>query len=95
MQKERLLTAMEVSVLVGISSQTLNIWYAYKRQNPNSEFAKMLPNYIQSGSKQTRYWKYEDIYKLVEFKAKLPHGRNGVMGNITQKYCRKEKYGEK
>ena len=91
MQKERLLTAMEVSVLVGISSQTLNIWYTYKRQNPNSEYAKKLPEYTQSGNKQTRYWKYEDVYKLIEFKAALPHGRNGIMGDITQKYCRKDK----
>lgn len=91
MKERRLLVATEVAVMAGISLQTLNIWYVYKRQNPDSEYAKKLPEYIQEGEKQTRYWRIEDVYKLIEFKAMLPHGRNGIMGDITQKYYRKEK----
>ena len=87
--QEVLVTATQVAAQAGISIQTLNIWYKFKRDNPEHELAKMLPDYLV-GERRTRYWKMSDVYKLVEFQTNLPKGRNGVMGDITQKYYRKD-----
>lgn len=85
------LTAVEVAVLVGCSLQTLNYWYSFKRQNPSHKLAKKLPAYKQKGDRQTRYWREQDIKKLIEFKNNLPKGRNGLLGSVTQRYYHKEK----
>lgn len=87
--KEVLLTATQVAAQAGISIQTLNIWYKFKRENPDNELAKILPDF-QTGERRTRYWKLSDVYKLVEFQTNIPKGRNGIMGDVTQKYYRKE-----
>lgn len=84
-----LLKIEEVAVLIDTSIQTINIWYQWKRANPNNKLALILPNYVQSGPRSTRYWKQKDIPRLIKFKQSVPHGRNGVMGEITQR--RKEK----
>lgn len=86
-----LLRLEEVAILVGVSFKTINSWYAFKRMHPENEYAKMLPDYIQVGQRQTRYWKREDIWKFIQYRHSIPQGRNGVMGDVTQKYCRKEK----
>lgn len=92
-QKE-LLTAAEVCVLVGISVYTLNNWYAFKREEPKNEYAKRIPNFIQEDTRTTRYWKREDISKLIAFKESIPKGVNGVMGSITQRYYKEVKNGK-
>ena len=88
--KERLLSATEVCVLLDCSIYSLNNWYTFKRENPDSEYAKMLPDFVntESGERRKRYWKQSDIGKLIEFKATIPHGRNGVLGSVTQKYVK-------
>ena len=91
---DRLLKLEEVAVLIGSSGKSINNWYWFKRENPENEYAKMLPEYTQEGGRQTRYWKESDIWKLIEFKQAIPKGRGGVMGDITQKYYRKEKQNE-
>ena len=85
-EKERLLKLEEVAILIGSSGKSINNWYWFKRENPENEFSKMLPDYLQDGPHQTRYWKESDIWKLVEFKQMIPKGRNGIMGSVTQKY---------
>lgn len=87
---EQLLKIEEVALLTGVSAHTIEIWYRWKRQNLDHEYAKMLPNYIQKGARQTRYWKKSDIWSLVEFKNTIPRGRNGILGEITQKHHRKK-----
>jgi len=86
------LNVTEVAVLVGCSVQTINYWYLFKRKEPNNKLAQMLPEYTQEGARQTRYWREEDIFRLVMFKNSIPKGRNGILGSVTQKYSRK---GEK
>lgn len=87
----RLYTAGETSVLCGISVETLNLWYRFKKYNPDNNYAKMLPEIKhKEDNNKVRYWNEEDIYKLVEFKSTIPQGRNGVMGKITQKYVKKK-----
>ena len=89
---ERLLKIEEVAMLINSSVQTINMWYRFKRAEPNNEYAKMLPSYIQKGgARSTRYWTQEDIYQLIKFKQSIPLGRNGVLGSITQKYVRRKK----
>lgn len=90
MAKGQLLKIEEVAMLIGSSIQTINVWYQFKRKNPESDFAKMLPDYIQDGARQTRYWAKDDVWKLIEFKNAIPHGRNGILGDITQKQYRKK-----
>lgn len=80
---DNLLKVEEVAVLIGSSVNTINFWYRFKRMEPENEYAKQLPDFIQKNSRQTRYWKQEDVWKLIEFKKNLPHGRNGVMGSAT------------
>lgn len=81
----------EVALRIGSSVQTINYWYRWKKLNPENEYAKLLPDYVQDGANQTRYWNSEDIWKLIEFKQKLPHGRKGILGDVTQKYRKGEK----
>ena len=89
--EDKLLRLEEVAVIIGSSSKSINNWYWFKREDPDNEYAKMLPEYIQKGPRQTRYWRECDIWKLIEFKSSIPQGRNGIMGRITQKYYRTEK----
>lgn len=91
---ERLLKAVEVALLVDISVPTLNNWYAFKRMNPDSEMAKMLPDPVQQTNRQTRYWKESDVVELIKFKSQIVWGRNGFMGSITQRYAKNKKEGE-
>ena len=80
----------EVAVLINRSVQTINMWYQWKRENPDNELAKLLPDYIQDGNRKTRYWNKDDIWKFLEFEQQIPKGRNGFMGKVTQKYIIKE-----
>ena len=88
---KNMLRVEELAILLQVSVNTINAWYRFKKQEPDNEYAKLLPDYIRVDSKRsTRYWNQEDVWKFIEFRAKLPKGRNGVMGNITQKYIRKK-----
>lgn len=89
-EKEKLLKLEEVAVIIGSSFKSINNWYWFKKENPDNEYAQMLPDFIQYGPRQTRYWRESDIWKLIEFKNSIPQGRNGVMGSITQRYYTKK-----
>jgi len=84
--EERLYNVTEVALIVNSSINSINNWYRFKKQNPDNEYAKILPDFIQKGQRRTRYWKQSDIDKLLEFKSKLPKGRNGILGSVTQKW---------
>lgn len=88
---DRLLKVEEVALSVGVSVKTINNWYWFKRDHPEHELAELLPDFIQEGVRQTRYWKRSDLWKLLEFKSRLPVGRNGIMGDITQRYYHNRK----
>lgn len=88
---EKLLRIEEVALLVDSSTQTINNWYRWKRLHPEHPLAKMLPDYTQNGERQKRFWKKSDIWAITEFKNALPHGRNGVLGDVTQKSARHRK----
>ena len=87
---DKLLNVSEVSVIVGSSIQTISSWYRWKDLHPEHELAKLIPTYTRVGNRRTRYWTMEDVWKLVDFKNAIPQGRNGVMGEITQKYVKKK-----
>ena len=84
------LTAQQVVVLLGISENTLNFWYRFKRDNPDNEYAKLLPEYVKASEKSRRLWKKDDLWKFAEFQKSLPKGRNGVMGEVSSKYWSKK-----
>lgn len=87
--KNGLMTTSEVSALIGCSVYTLSVWYRFKKENPDNEYAKMLPEPRKLVGDRKKYWDEDSIYKLVEFKNKIPHGRNGILGSITQKYAKR------
>lgn len=89
--KKEYLTLIEVSMKVGVSIQTLNNWYAFKRMRPDNEYAKMLPDYIQEGKGNRRLWKATDIEQIKKFKEVLPQGRGGILGCVTQRYENKRR----
>ena len=81
----------EVAIILGCSINTINSWYRFKAKEPDNEYAKLLPEFTREGDKERgmRLWKQADIKKFVEFQKARPIGRNGVMGDITQKYVKK------
>lgn len=89
---ERLLSSQEVALLINRYPSTLTLWYKWKRENPDHELAKLLPEYIQEHPRSKRLWKASDVYKLIEFEKNIVVGRKGVMGSVTQRY---QKKGEK
>lgn len=88
MNNKDLINAIGVALLVDTTVPTLNMWYKWRDLHPEHEMAQLLPNYTKVG--RARYWKRDDVWKLVEFKAKLPQGRNGILGEVTQKYVKKK-----
>jgi hypothetical protein len=90
MNEARLLNVQELSMLIGSSIQTIGSWYRWKELNADHELAKLIPEYARIGNRRTRYWRQDDVWKLIEFKQKIPQGRNGIMGEITQKYVKKK-----
>lgn len=84
------LNVSEVSVIIGVSIQTINMWYKFKKEYPNDELAKKLPEFERDGSKNTRYWNREDMWKFMDFKANITMGRYGTMGSVTQRYVHKK-----
>lgn len=92
MNKEQALRIEEVAIILGVSTNTINYWYRFKAQNPDNEYAKLLPDYHQDGGeKSPRYWKQNDIPKFIQFQEKIPKGRGGIMGAVTQKYVKTKK----
>ena len=81
----------EVATILGCSINTINAWYRFKAHEPDNEFAKMLPEFTRAGTSKNsaRLWNQSDIKKLVEFQKSRPVGRNGVMGEVTQRYVKK------
>lgn len=88
---EQMLRIEEVALLVGVSSQTINNWYRWKKLHPDDDYAKILPEFEQTGPRQMRLWKKSDLWAFVEFKNVIPHGRNGVLGEVTQRKSRRNK----
>lgn len=88
---DKLLNVQEVAVLIKSSVPTISSWYRWKGLHPEHEMAKKLPDFERHGAHRARYWRYSDVWKLVEFKESIPQGRHGIMGDVTQKYVKKNK----
>lgn len=77
-------TICEVAVLLGVSVQTIERWYKFKKNNPNTELASKLPDYSlqpnKRGTGRVRVWSDESIWKLIEFRSCIKSGRKGLMG---------------
>ena len=77
----------EVAVILGVSTQTINRWYKFKKQNPNHELSQTLPPYrtVKTLRGWARVWNPNDIWKLVQFRTEVKAGRNGLMGKYEGK----------
>lgn len=87
--KERMIKVEELALAVGVSVNTVNNWYAFKRAEPDNELSKILPSFEQRNPRSTRLWKFSDIWRVKDFQSKIKIGRNGSMGVITQRYVKK------
>ena len=72
------ITAAELSKLIGCSVSTIGAYYKFKKENPDSELAKLLPDFVRIGNRNTRYWKKEDVEAIKEFRKRYPQGRKGA-----------------
>lgn len=88
---DKRLAVAELAVAIGTSVPTISSWYRWKRENPENEYAKLLPDFFRGGAHRTRYWHESDIPGILEFKNSIPQGRNGIMGSVTQRYLKKNK----
>ncbi len=88
---DKRLAVAELAVAIGSSVPTISSWYRWKRENPENEYAKLLPDFFRGGAHRTRYWHESDIPGILEFKNSIPQGRNGIMGSVTQRYLKKNK----
>lgn len=96
-KEERLFNVNEVALYLGVVSTTLNRWYLFKKENPDSEWSNMIPDYVTLSDNQRaqRYWREGEIFRLMEFRDKFPKGRNGIMGSVTQRYVKQKKKEKK
>ena len=85
----------EVAMSIGVSVQTINRWYQFKREHPEDEVSKRLPEYatdeVRRGKGFMRLWDREDIWKLLEFKQSMKLGRVGKMGKYGGRGTWREK----
>lgn len=84
--EDKLLRIEELAVLAEVSVQTINNWYRWKKIHPEEELAQLLPDYIQIGTRKSRYWAPADASRVIKFKSKLPRGRGGILGDVTQRH---------
>ena len=70
----------EVAMRLGVSTQTINKWYRFKRSG--KDCMKDLPDYrmLTTKSGNVRDWTEEDVWKLLQFKQSIVFGRSGRMG---------------
>ena len=85
----KLLRIEEVAVMCGVSVQTINNWYKFKRENPDNEYAQLLPGYETIGEHGQRFWDSTDVNSILTFKRNMPKGCKGVMGSVNQWYVKK------
>jgi hypothetical protein len=92
-----MVTASRVANQLDISTKTLISWYKfYESDLPKPDNMPELPPYEQAYFRAPRYWREEDIPKLITFKEWVPKGKRGVMGEInvtcwTKAYVEKRK----
>lgn len=84
-----------VAIQLGCSVQTINSWYRWKKVHPEHELVKLLPEPTKKSAHSKRLWTETDIETLRQFQQTIPHGRNGILGDITQKSVRRSKNGKK
>lgn len=84
-----------VAIQLGCSTQTINMWYRWKKVHPEHELTKLLPEPKKKSAHSMRLWSEQDIEMLRDFQKSIPHGRNGILGDVSQKSVRSKKNGKK
>ena len=79
----------EVAMRLGVSVQTINRWYKFKKDNPKDAISKALPAYrkVKMNTAQgfIRIWTEDDFWQLVSFRKLVNSGRTGKMGKYKGK----------
>lgn len=83
---EMLVTAEEIAYHIGVSVRTIDLWYKWKRRNPNHPLAKLLHDPTRINKR--RYWKAKDVTDIEVFQNSIPRGPGGLFAEIT--YHKKE-----
>lgn len=85
---ERLIKIAEIAVALDVNQFTIERWYKFKRENPEDEYAKMLPDFVylkNSKNRPIRYWKESDLYALQKFQECIGKGTKGILGQLNTK----------
>ena len=91
-QTNNYVNAIKLSQYLNVSVPTINIWYKwYYGGFDKPADTPELPMFESCGTRQTRYWRVEDLPKIKAFKDWLPHGKKGVMGAYTVNFWGKRK----
>ena len=62
----------------------------WKRKHPEHPLSAMLPDFEKSSATGKRLWNQSDAWRVDEFRKSLPKGRNGILGDVTQRTWRKK-----
>lgn len=81
--EERFIRIEEIALVLGVNQFSIERWYKFKRENPDNEYAKILPEFtyqINSKNRKVRCWKASDIEALKKFQDNIVLGTKGFMG---------------
>lgn len=91
--EHRLMRIEEVAMVLDCNQITLERWYRFKRENPEHEMSKKLPDFMYGmniKNRPVRLWKSTDIPKLKEFQDSVVKGTKGFMGSVSNLYLKKK-----
>lgn len=88
------LTTGQVAIRLNVSPYTIKRWYEFWENIANTDVHELdklvkngmpvLPEYEVAGSRGDRLWNEEDIEALEEFKAWVPHTKNGIFNKYKK-----------
>ena len=80
--EERFIGIGELAFILGVNQFTVERWYKFKKENPENEYAKLLPEPVRIANAKnikTRYWKESDLPALKTFQNAIVPGTKGFM----------------
>lgn len=97
--EERMIKIGEVAFVLDVNQFTVERWYKFKKENPDNEYAKLLPEPTRVKNAKNRWvrmWKESDLALLEQFKNAIVPGTKGFMkSQFIYQYQKEKKDGKK
>ena len=61
-EEEKSLTVAELAVAIGSSVPTISAWYRWKKENPEHEYAKLLPDFVRTQDQALAFVRHTQAY---------------------------------